>query len=564
LPADPFIASSSPAPASGGSPAPARLHLVPLVPEIPPLTLAPDARATIGRRAGCTLVVPHAEVSRLHAELFSRGGTWFVIDQESRAGTRIEEQAIEAGVPTPLADGDRVSFGPGQYLVRIGRDAPAPLELADVAAEPEVRVASTLGAAGGATSELLRFATVLRSLAGAGGRDELYARTATIAVEATGHGRAAIVEAAGTDARSLVTAVERDETGRPRPIDPQTGRRGRPYSRRLVESALAGESVALMGRGEPTLHLNTVAELAIEDAVCVPIRVSERVRACLYLDRRADEAGPHPQSSALAELLAAACGLALGNLVRAELEGRQRRLHFELEAAQRAQQGLLPAPDGSEGPVRWAMRMDPGLVVAGDLFDVIAIDADRTAVITGDVAGHGIGPGIQMAMVQAVLRTELERTGDVADAVERAHRLAVRSFSHGQFVTLWAGIIDASGTVQYVDAGHGHVRTRRADGRVETPELVGNTPVGFDLGRAFAAGTFTLDPGDQLVLYSDGLVEQSGEGGGRFDDAGLAAALADGPRDPAALVAHVAARVDAFRGVTARTDDMTIAVIERT
>jgi len=510
----------------------------------------------------CTLSLPHAEVSRLHAEIIARGGAWFVIDHDSRAGTRIEEQRIDHGAPTPLADGDRVAFGPCSYIVRLGEGTVAPLELADASEAPVTMIDAVRPTPGGATGELLQFARVLRSLSEATSRHELYERTAAIAVETTGHHRATVVEAAGTDARALVMAVERDALGRPTPIDPGEGRRGRPYSRRLVEAALRGESVVLTGTQAPELEYHTLSDLQIQDAVCVPITVSDRVRACLYLDRRSEESGPHPQSAGLTELLAAACGLALGNLVRGELERRQQRMHYELEAAQRAQRGLLPAADGTIGPVRWAMRMQPGLVVAGDLFDVVAIDEDRTAVITGDVAGHGIGPGMQMAMTQAVLRSELERTADVAAAVERAHRIAVRSFSAGQFVTLWASIIQRGGTVTYVNAGHGHVRLRHDDGRVSTPPLEADTPVGFDHGRPFTAGTLQVAAGDQLVLYSDGFVEQPGEDGSRFGDDRLVAVLGEGPREPAGLVEHVVARMDAFRGATARTDDMTLAVVE--
>ncbi len=544
------------------------LRLVPLHAELPPLSLEPGRSATVGRSGSRSLVLPAPEVSRLHAEVLAGAGQWLVVDLDSRAGTRIEEQRIAAGVPTPLRDGDRLAFGPCSYLVRLGDEPAGEIELSE--AEPTTRAtpvsATLVGGAGGAggADDLRRFAVVLRALASAADREALHRRTASAALETTGHGRAAIVEATGATTRAIAVVLERGPDGRAIAVAPEAANAGRPYSRRLVEAALAGEPVVLGGRRslDGPADLQTVADLAIEAAVCVPIHVGDRVRACLYLDSRADDAAAPGSSAATAELLAAACGLALGNLARAELEGRQRAVQRELEAAQEAQRRLLPEADGALGPLRWAMAMQPGLAVAGDLFDVVGIDEDRTAVVIGDVAGHGIGPGLQMAMTQSVLRTELQRTGDPREAVERAHEQAARTVGTGRFVTLWVGLFERGGRVQYVDAGHGHVRIRRGDALVPIADRRATTPAGLRFSAGFEPGHLTLAPGEQLLLWSDGLVEQAGADGAPFGEAGVARAVAGTPSDPAGVVEALTAALARFRGGIARTDDVTVAAVD--
>ena len=107
------------------------------------------------------------------------------------------------------------------------------------------------------------------------------------------------------------------------------------------------------------------------------------------------------------------CGLALSNLKRVDLEHRQRRLEEEVQAAREAQLLILPPEHGVVGGIEYAMRMRPGQFVAGDLFEVIALDEHRTAVCIGDVAGHGVDAGVLMAASQSHLNAALQQLRDL-------------------------------------------------------------------------------------------------------------------------------------------------------
>jgi serine phosphatase RsbU (regulator of sigma subunit) len=146
--------------------------------------------------------------------------------------------------------------------------------------------------------------------------------------------------------------------------------------------------------------------------------------------------------------------------------------------------------------------------VAGDFYDWVLNDDGSLDVTVADVMGKGVGA----ALVMAVLRTALR---SAPPNVRPAQRVAVAatSMAHGMgedglFVTLFHARLDtATGGLHYVDAGHGYCAIRRAGGqlvRLSTRSL----PVGVSDEEPFREGAAQLDPGDSLVVYSDGLVER--------------------------------------------------------
>jgi serine phosphatase RsbU (regulator of sigma subunit) len=206
------------------------------------------------------------------------------------------------------------------------------------------------------------------------------------------------------------------------------------------------------------------------------------------------------------------------------------------------------------------MEMRAGLIIAGDLFDCVPLTDGRVAVAIGDVAGHGAGSGMVMAAVQAHLHAEIAATGDPALAVRGANRyLAGRGHSE-HFVTLWLGVFSPEGELLVVDAGHGYWAIKPAGGAAATPRAVGAIPVGIEAGTDYRDERYTLDPGDRVVLYSDGMVEQRGETGARFGRQALLDAVSgDSPESDVRSAFDAVIR---FCGGAALTDDATAASVE--
>jgi sigma-B regulation protein RsbU (phosphoserine phosphatase) len=309
-------------------------------------------------------------------------------------------------------------------------------------------------------------------------------------------------------------------------------------------------------------------DMGIQAALCVPVRLAGEVDAVLYLDSRRGERTADAAGTGYCEAVARACGWALANLRRADLDRRQAAQEREMTLAREAQRVLLAPESGECGPIRFAGRVRPGLSVAGDLFDVMPLPGGRAAVCIGDVSGHGLGPGIVMAMTQANLHAHLALSGDPARALSEVNRFVCGRVEAGRFISLWLGVIGADGTVAYVDAGHGHVRIVRAPlsvepngrDRIEVPPARGDIPLGIDPDRRYTAEHLHLGPRDRLVLYSDGIVEQRDSFGQEFGIARLEAAVqaSDGP---GADVQAVFEALDRFTRGAAPTDDATAASI---
>ena len=143
--------------------------------------------------------------------------------------------------------------------------------------------------------------------------------------------------------------------------------------------------------------------------------------------------------------------------------------------------------------------------VAGDFYDWVLDDAGHLQFTVADVMGKGMGAALVTATLRAVLRAAPANLGPAARV-----RLAADSMvgtDSGLFATLFHGCLDpSSGTLRYVDAGHGYCVIVRSSGELaRLPER--SIPVGVLPDTEFSEGTVRLEPGDALLVYSDGLVE---------------------------------------------------------
>jgi serine phosphatase RsbU (regulator of sigma subunit) len=194
--------------------------------------------------------------------------------------------------------------------------------------------------------------------------------------------------------------------------------------------------------------------------------------------------------------------------------------------------------------------------VGGDFYDWQQLPG-RLCLTVADVMGKGMPAALLMATVRAVIRAMAAEHG-AADAVQHTAASLDRDLTRsGSFVTLFHAQLDAtSGTLRYVDAGHGHVFVRRRSGQVDLLKPW-SLPLGVLSHESYRDGAATLAAGDALVIYSDGLT----------------AARPDLFKDPIAVARHVVdeepAGVTAERLVNLATttgqlpDDLTVVVVRR-
>jgi phosphoserine phosphatase RsbU/P len=178
----------------------------------------------------------------------------------------------------------------------------------------------------------------------------------------------------------------------------------------------------------------------------------------------------------------------------------------EAERAARIQRQLLPQSVPHIDGYELAGACQPATDVAGDFYDWVARD-DHIDLTLADVMGKGVAAALVMAALRTALRSATPGLGPAARLRLAADSMALGMEDDGLFVTLFQGRLDpASGVLRYVDAGHGYCAVRRPDGEL-VPLLGRSLPLGVRQDEVFQEGEVRLDPGDALIVYTDGLVE---------------------------------------------------------
>ena len=220
--------------------------------------------------------------------------------------------------------------------------------------------------------------------------------------------------------------------------------------------------------------------------------------------------------------------------------------HQVAETLQRSLLPRLPSIAGLDLAARY-LASGAGQQVGGDWFDVFPIKDGRVGLVVGDVIGHDLNAASEMSQIRSALRAYAVDGDSPAQVITRLDRL-VDALRLTQLVTVFYGVLDpaddaGSRTLRYSNAGHLPPMLRRAEGHVETVSGGGSAVLGAPITIEHTEGEISVDRGDVLVMFTDGLVEVPG---GSLDDglARLADAVADqtGP-DADAICEHVLAGV---------------------
>jgi phosphoserine phosphatase RsbU/P len=197
-------------------------------------------------------------------------------------------------------------------------------------------------------------------------------------------------------------------------------------------------------------------------------------------------------------------------------------LKNDLEIAREIQQSMLPRA-GFKAPGVEAFGMTrPANTVGGDFYDIIPLPDGRVLLALGDVAGKGSPAALLMALLLAMMRTLIDEGLEGADLVARLNvQIGRHSLPHSRFVTLFVAILNpTTGELTYVNAGQNPPLLRRGNGTYERLRA-GGMALGMFENAAYTTGATTLDPGDVLVMYSDGITEAEDTFDQPFDEAGV-------------------------------------------
>lgn len=241
-----------------------------------------------------------------------------------------------------------------------------------------------------------------------------------------------------------------------------------------------------------------------------------------------------------------------------------RRLETQLRIAQEVQSRLLPASPPHLPGYALAGRSIPSSRVGGDYFDFIPRADGRLTVAVADVAGHGVPAALLMAALRVLTRTHVAFGASLVRLARTLNRQVPESMAGAAFVTGLIGTLSPDdGTFSYVNCGHNPPLLARADGTVERLET-GGPLLGVIEDARFTAGRVVLEPGDTLLLHTDGIVEVR-DGRGRWFDPGTLPALVarHRHRTPDELIGEIVGAVREYMGAVEFEDDVTLVVARR-
>jgi phosphoserine phosphatase RsbU/P len=513
---------------------------------------------TIGRRTGNDLRLVGADISREHAEVAREGGAYVLRDRQSRFGTFVNNAQV---TERALSHGD---------LVRLGQSGGVEMvffcqQVGDLRSTSD-SMERTQTSAGSEIRQVAALLEGLRALGSARVLDEVLALVIDSANELSGAERGFIMlaDAEGrlefklARARGRVTLSGRTfETSRKIPEEVfQTG------TVRVVADLLEGEL--------PAVHTGTIA-LGIRHVFCIPLRLvhyvdradgpaEEKRIGVLYLDSR--ERGTLASAAARAglETLATEAAVAIENarLYRETME--KVKMEQELRIAAEIQQGLLPPPAWSSDYFDAFGTTVPCRAIGGDFFEYLRMVDGSAGFVVADVSGKGAPAALLTAVTQGVLATQTSFGGGPAAALARVNEILIRRAVGSRFVTLFFAALSKDGRLTCCNAGH------------NPPFLVSGTTVrrleagglicGLFEKATYEEETLQLQPGDVLVMFSDGISEALNSAGEEFGDHRILEcvnrnAQANASRTLECLVQTV----KGFAAGTMQSDDMTAVVV---
>ena len=242
-------------------------------------------------------------------------------------------------------------------------------------------------------------------------------------------------------------------------------------------------------------------------------------------------------------------------------------IRHELGIAATMQQSLLPLENpscpGLGGFDLYAVML-PALNVGGDFYDYFLLDPDRLGIVIGDVCGKGVPAALFMAMSLTLLKAVARRKMPPGECLQEVNAILTRDNRSERFVTLFYGILDRrTGQLLFSNGGHNppFIVPRNGEARMLDDEA-GGTFLGCFEDAPYETGQTSLEAGDVLVLFTDGVPEAMDSGGNQFSNPRLQAFLKEsGDRPPGEIVRGLIAAVQAFAHGAFQSDDVTILAV---
>ncbi len=246
-----------------------------------------------------------------------------------------------------------------------------------------------------------------------------------------------------------------------------------------------------------------------------------------------------------------------------ETTSAREKIESELRIAREIQMGMIPhifPPFPNLSQIDLYAMLKPAKEVGGDLYDFFLLNGNYLCFTIGDVSGKGVPASLFMAVTRTLLRSMASKLSSPASFVDSLNESLSYNNESSMFVTTFVGILNLqSGEVHYTNAGHNPPVIIRADGKTEMLDISGLIPVGLFRDFKYTESSFTLNKGDKLFLYTDGITEAEDAEKNLFSEERLMDILKNSAgEDPAALIHKVMENITLHVGDNLQSDDITM------
>ncbi|HJQ69919.1 MAG TPA: SpoIIE family protein phosphatase [Blastocatellia bacterium] len=552
-------------------------------------------KLTIGRSSRNDICIGDPFASRLHAELRSEGDRVLLVDMGSANGTYLNGQRVNGTVKLEVGDLVRIGETEIEYAsgdqgmlsgatVFLSGPAAAALPADTITSPISNRSTSDLLSSiqSGAISGEMRLSSGQRAVLApeaAAGRDLLgivsqvgIALLPRTSLEDTLRMTIDLVFQAIPAERGFLFLKEGDDLnckiarGASRDAMPTASQ---VQISRSITNRVLSEGASILtsdAMHDPRFQSqNSVVLSQIRSVMAVPLFSGEETFGMIYVDNPFNNRFTEEDLKVLTTIASvASIKIEHERLLEERLE--KRRMEEELKVASEIQMRLQPvAPPKLAG---WDMTgvSFPCREIGGDYYDFIPRSKDnRLVVAVGDVSGKGTGAALLMSSLHAAVRAQSQTVSSISEVMSEINRYIYENSPPNKYLTLFYGELDPdTGALMYSNGGHNTPMLVRPTGEIVKLDR-GGLPIGLMQDATYQEDVVGFQPGDVLVIYSDGITESVNEQDEEFGETRLIEVVRHNiNRSVSGIRDRIDESLSRFVGTTAPVDDMTLMIIKRT
>jgi phosphoserine phosphatase RsbU/P len=524
-------------------------------------------RVTLGRSSTTELCfADDAGLSRQHMALERDGNDWTVQDLGSKNGTQVNNIPLKGKLK--LKSGDRITAG---HLVIVYDDrtgtAQAPpagnvvfYETGEVETPSTSTVVTSLeGALSDQTmvKESSRGAAQMKALIHAGQElatnrplSELFQKILDLSIEAVGAQRGVLMTLEGT---RLVPRANKGDGFR---IS------GAVRDKVLKEkNSLLVKDTAMDDAFKERL---SIVEQKVRTLMAVPLQTKDQIIGLIYVDSPFFVREFTVDDLNLLTVMANTAAIRIENARLVEVEQMERMMARDLDQAADIQRRFLPSAPPDVPGADIAGYNAPCRTVGGDYYDFFSYENGRVALALGDVSGKGMPASLMMMGLQARVQALSDEPEDLGATMVKINKVTCPKCPSNRFITFFFCVVDPStGNVAYANAGHNPPFLVRANGEISMLPG-GGPPLGIIAAATYAEQRLTMNSGDLLVIYSDGVTEANNPAEEEFGEDRFGEVLAaNRTKSAAEIVVAVNAALTVWADGAHPADDITLVVAKR-